>query len=67
MPSLGERVANNEKILTTNMIGEAAVDLKNDPASWKDRGELSDVLQELKLLWHVLVTCAYSSKGYNEK
>ncbi|MGE6366324.1 DUF3626 domain-containing protein [Bacillus paramycoides] len=54
MPSLAKRIARNH-ILDTNMIGAAAIDLKRNPDSWSDRGTYKEVLQELKLLWHVLV------------
>ncbi len=36
-------------------IGAAAADLKRHPENWKDRGTYEDCLQELKLLWHVLL------------
>ncbi|MEA9355347.1 DUF3626 domain-containing protein [Bacteriovorax sp. PP10] len=55
MPSLAKRVATTS-YLDTQMIGVAAASLKQDPAAWSDRGTYSEVLQELKLLWHVLVT-----------
>lgn len=55
MPSLAKRVATGS-FLNTYMIGIAAANLKRDPASWSDRGTYDEVLQELKLLWHVLVT-----------
>lgn len=55
MPSLAKRVA-TESYLDTHMIGVAAASLKKDPESWSDRGTYAEVLQELKLLWHVLVT-----------
>lgn len=32
-----------------------AHDLRRDPAAWASRGTYADVVQELKLLWHVLV------------
>ncbi|MEF2965161.1 DUF3626 domain-containing protein [Paenibacillus sp. M1] len=54
MPSLAERVAHHNRI-DAYRIGLAAADLKRDPASWGDRGNYEEVLQELKLLWHVLV------------
>jgi hypothetical protein len=55
MPSLAKRVATTS-YLDTQMIGIAAASLKQDPTAWSDRGTYSEVLQELKLLWHVLVT-----------
>ena len=54
MPSLARRIA-PEGYLTTKMIGDAAMQLKQSPETWSDRGTYREVLQELKLLWHVLV------------
>ena len=54
MPSLARRIARNHCI-DANIIGSAVVDLKRNPLSWSDRGTYEEVLQELKLLWHVLV------------
>ncbi|MCE5172839.1 DUF3626 domain-containing protein [Paenibacillus profundus] len=54
MPSLAQRIARNNMI-DVSMIGAAAMDLKRDPVCWSDRGTYKEVLQELKLLWHVLV------------
>ncbi|MEK4143223.1 MULTISPECIES: DUF3626 domain-containing protein [Paenibacillus] len=54
MPSLAKRIAHHGYI-DTSMIGSAAMHLKHDPAAWRDRGTEKEVLQELKLLWHVLV------------
>ncbi|MEJ9115735.1 DUF3626 domain-containing protein [Bacillus paramobilis] len=54
MPSLARRIARNNCI-DANIIGSAVVDLKSNPLSWSDRGTYEEVLQELKLLWHVLV------------
>ncbi|WP_303802995.1 DUF3626 domain-containing protein [Alicyclobacillus macrosporangiidus] len=54
MPSLAKRIARNN-FIDASAIGAAAMDLKRDPGSWSDRGSYHEVLQELKLLWHVLV------------
>lgn len=54
MPSLAKRIAHHGYI-DASMIGSAAMHLKHDPAAWRDRGTEKEVLQELKLLWHVLV------------
>ncbi|HUX52539.1 MAG TPA: DUF3626 domain-containing protein [Spirochaetia bacterium] len=54
MPSLAHRVA-CEGWVDASAIGEAAMGLKMNPAAWSDRGSYGEVLQELKLLWHVLV------------
>ena len=56
MPSLAERVA-RERMLDVSMIGAAVQDLHERPYAWRDRGTVAEVLQELKLLWHVLVRC----------
>jgi hypothetical protein len=56
MPSLAKRVISFGNTLTTKMIGDAAQSLKRNPGEWSDRGSYNEVLQELKLLWHVLVT-----------
>jgi len=54
MPSLAKRIARDD-FIDASMIGAAAIDLKHNPNSWNDRGCYKEVLQELKLLWHVLV------------
>ena len=54
MPSLAERVA-RAGIVDANAIGAAVNDLRANPQAWSDRGSYEDVLQELKLLWHVLL------------
>ncbi|TKH45064.1 DUF3626 domain-containing protein [Paenibacillus terrae] len=54
MPSLAKRIAQSD-FIDVNMIGSAAMDLKRNPSNWSDRGTYREVLQELKLLWHVLV------------
>jgi len=54
MPSLAKRIAKNE-FIDANIIGTAAMDLKRNTSHWNDRGSYNEVLQELKLLWHVLV------------
>jgi hypothetical protein len=56
MPSLAERIA-RERTLDVSMIGAAVHDLYARPHTWRDRGTVAEVLQELKLLWHVLVRC----------
>jgi hypothetical protein len=56
MPSLAERVARG-RMLDVSMIGAAVCDLYANPEAWKNRGTVPEVLQELKLLWHVLVRC----------
>jgi hypothetical protein len=54
MPSLAKRIAQNNYI-NAKVIGDAVMDLWRHPKSWSDRGTPNEVLQELKLLWHVLV------------
>lgn len=54
MPSLAKRITQNHYI-DANKIGSAVMELTRNPSSWRDRGTYQDVLQELKLLWHVLV------------
>ncbi|MGG4128762.1 DUF3626 domain-containing protein [Paenibacillus illinoisensis] len=54
MPSLAKRIA-QRNFIDANIIGSAAMDLKRNPRNWRDRGTYKEVLQELKLLWHVLV------------
>jgi hypothetical protein len=54
MPSLAGRVA-PDGLLNVKKIGDAAASLRRDPKSWADRGADKDILQELKLLWHVLL------------
>ena len=56
MPSLAARVA-RDGVVDARAIGEAARSLFGDRAAWADRGTYAEVLQELKLLWHVLVRC----------
>ena len=53
MPSLAARIAVDGRV-TAWAIGRAARALQRDPGAWADRGAYADVLQELKLLWHVL-------------
>ena len=54
MPSLAHRVAPSG-LIDAHAIGNAVTDLRADPDAWRDRGTPDEVLQELKLLWHVLV------------
>jgi hypothetical protein len=54
MPSLAVRIAENG-LIDGKAIGTAVRELSRDPEAWKDRGTHPEVLQELKLLWHVLV------------
>jgi hypothetical protein len=54
MPSLAVQIARSGTI-DASVIGTAVHQLRENPAGWGDRGGCDEVLQELKLLWHVLV------------
>ncbi|ULA66006.1 MAG: hypothetical protein LZF62_40046 [Nitrospira sp.] len=54
MPSLAKLVAPDGQ-LNANNIGAAAVSVRKNPKNWAHRGTDAEVLQELKLLWHVLL------------
>ncbi|OAQ69613.1 hypothetical protein VFPPC_11945 [Pochonia chlamydosporia 170] len=54
MPLLAKRISQNS-IVTTATLGEGAQDLRKHPEAWTDRGTYAEVLQEFKLLWHILV------------
>ncbi len=54
MPGLASRISKNNNI-DARTIGLAVKDLNQHPENWKDYGTTKTVLQELKLLWHVLV------------
>ncbi len=54
MPSLAQRIARQGSV-DASLIGQAAIDVKRNPHQWRDRGTSEQCLQELKLLWHVLV------------
>ncbi|WP_152397222.1 DUF3626 domain-containing protein [Paenibacillus guangzhouensis] len=54
MPALARRIG-RDGYIDTCMIGAAAKELKRHPDVWRDRGTYAEVLQELKLIWHVLV------------
>lgn len=65
MPSLAQRIAVNG-IINAHIIGEAVANLIHRPKEWENRGNVAHVLQELKLLWHVVVKFGYTpveSKG----
>ncbi|KAJ3490200.1 hypothetical protein NLG97_g5829 [Lecanicillium saksenae] len=55
MPSLAERIAGPGGVVDTACLGRAVQSLTENPKLWEDRGAFRDVLQEIKLLWHVLV------------
>ncbi|MFQ6370705.1 DUF3626 domain-containing protein [Shewanella sp. YIC-542] len=54
MPPLAAQVA-REGILTPALLGEAEVSLRREPERWRRLGSEAELLQQLKLLWHVLV------------
>ena len=54
MPSLAKRITTKSH-LDVQMIGKAAASLRRNPESWSDAGGQKELLQEMKLLWHVLV------------
>lgn len=54
MPALAARVA-QEGELTAAAIGAAAAALSRQPKQWREFGGQGEVMQLLKLLWHVLV------------
>ncbi len=62
MQSLAKRIGKNN-IIDASQIGAAVWDLTQNQKSWSDRGTYKEVLQELKLLWHVLVRYG---KPFNE-
>ena len=66
MPSLAKRVISSGSHLTTKMLGDSAQSLKSNPDLWSDRGSFDEVLQELKLLWHVLVTFGTPLENSNQ-
>lgn len=54
MPSLANKIAVKNKA-NAYVLGLAAKDLKLHPEKWTEIGTYEHCLQELKLLWHVLV------------
>jgi len=62
MPSLANRIA-HDNYIDAYKIGAAVMDLKSNSKSWSERGTPDEVLQELKLLWHVLVRYGHPSRN----
>lgn len=56
MPSLAARIARDGAV-DARAIGDAAVAVFRNPLAWTERGTYAEIIQELKLLWHVLVRC----------
>jgi len=54
MPSLTSIIAGNG-FIDAQTIGTAVRKLSRDLNAWKERGTYAEVLQKLKLLWHVLI------------
>jgi hypothetical protein len=54
MPSLAKRVG-RRGVVNARAIGDAVRELHTNHEAWQDRGTHAEVLQELKLLWHVPV------------
>lgn len=61
MPLLAKRIT-NKAYLNPYLIGLASLDLKKVPKQWSEFGNYEEVLQELKLLWQVLVKYGKSYK-----
>ncbi|WP_076540695.1 DUF3626 domain-containing protein [Shewanella sp. UCD-KL21] len=54
MPALAQAIA-KDGLISAQLIGKAAMDLSLKPMSWSERGKQAQQLQQLKLIWHVLV------------
>ena len=54
MPFLAKRIA-QKNVIDAKIIGSAVMELNRNPEQWNDYESYKEVLQELKLLWHVLV------------
>lgn len=54
MPALAKRVASSQ-LLNAADIGKACQSLSKEPSTWSEFGSQSEVLQKLKMLWHVLL------------
>ncbi|WP_233962946.1 DUF3626 domain-containing protein [Shewanella indica] len=59
MPKLAALVA-RDGLLDARLIGEAALALHKDPQQWRMLGNETELKQQLKLLWHVLVRFGHS-------
>jgi hypothetical protein len=60
MPALAAQISptaatENSATINARIIGAEAARLQKQPSSWSERGAQSKKIQELKLLWHVLV------------
>ncbi|WP_299570197.1 DUF3626 domain-containing protein [uncultured Shewanella sp.] len=54
MPDLAKVIA-RDNIITAEVIGRAAQVLSESPVSWSERSKQAQQIQQLKLMWHVLV------------
>ncbi|MCL1066026.1 DUF3626 domain-containing protein [Shewanella olleyana] len=54
MPELAKVIA-RDNIINAQIIGRAAQVLAESPVSWSQRGKQAQQIQQLKLMWHVLV------------
>jgi hypothetical protein len=57
MPELAKRIAIDNTI-NAYILGLAIMDLYINPEKWDNWGSKDDIIQEIKLLWHVLVKYA---------
>jgi hypothetical protein len=54
MPELAKRIAVDNSI-NAHTLGLAAMDLYTHPEEWENWGSKNAVIQEIKLMWHILV------------
>lgn len=54
MPQLAAKVA-RDGLLTPAILGDAEVSVRREPERWRGLGNEAELLQQFKLLWHVLV------------
>ena len=66
MPLVARKVA-SDGILTPKKIGTAVQLLRNDPKDFINLGKEEHVLQELKLLWHILLRFGHYSSREDDR
>ena len=54
MPQLAKFIT-NEPSIDTHHLGLAVFDLYSNPKKWEKWGSQKDIIQKIKLLWHILV------------
>ena len=54
MPEVAQSIS-EDGLVNASIIGKAAVALTLKPMSWSERGKQAQQLQQLKLMWHMLV------------